>query len=42
MRRVPSLERINNTINWEPKTDLTEALRVIIEYEKSKVKNAKP
>jgi UDP-glucose 4-epimerase len=31
MRRVPSLERIRKTIDWEPKTSLTEALRVIIE-----------
>ncbi|MFB0523895.1 MAG: SDR family NAD(P)-dependent oxidoreductase [Phycisphaerae bacterium] len=31
MRRVPSMERIKKTIAWEPKTSLTEALRVIIE-----------
>ncbi len=31
MRRVPSLERIKKVIGWEPKTDLTETLRVIIE-----------
>lgn len=37
MRRVPSLERIKETIGWEPKTTLTETLGVIIEsfrYEK--------
>ena len=31
MRRVPDLERIKETIGWEPKTSLTEALQVIIE-----------
>ena len=30
MRRVPNLERIKKTIGWEPKTNLTEALQVII------------
>lgn len=38
MRRVPSLERIKSTINWEPKTNLTEALRIIIESEKLKMR----
>jgi UDP-glucose 4-epimerase len=33
MRRVPCLERIKKTIGWEPKTTLTETLRVIIESE---------
>lgn len=36
MRRVPSLERIKETIGWEPKTSLTEALGIIIESEKLK------
>ena len=31
MRRVPSLERIRETIGWEPKTSLDEILQVIIE-----------
>ena len=31
MRRVPSLERINEAIGWRPKTSLDETLRVIIE-----------
>ena len=31
MRRVPSLERINEAIGWRPKTSLNETLRVIIE-----------
>ena len=30
MRRVPSLERINEAIGWRPKTSLNETLRVII------------
>ena len=36
MRRVPSLERISEAIGWEPKTRLSEMLRLIIESEKSK------
>lgn len=31
MRRVPNLERIGETIGWQPKTTLTETLEVIIE-----------
>ncbi len=31
MRRVPSLERIGETIGWEPATSLDEALGIIIE-----------
>ncbi|GAG04215.1 unnamed protein product, partial [marine sediment metagenome] len=42
MRRVPGLERIKETIGWEPKTGLTEMLQVIIESEKLKTKTAKP
>jgi UDP-glucose 4-epimerase len=42
MRRLPSLERIKETIGWEPKTSLTEMLQVIIESEKLKTKTAKP
>jgi len=40
MRRVPSLERINKTIGWEPKTSLDEMLRMVIESERVKMKNA--
>jgi len=36
MRRVPSLKRIKKTIDWEPKTSLTETLQVIIDNEKYK------
>jgi len=31
MRRVPSLERIKKTIGWEPKTSLTDTLKIIID-----------
>lgn len=31
MRRLPGLERIRKTIGWEPKTSLTEALKIIIQ-----------
>jgi len=31
MRRVPNIERIKKTIGWEPKTNLSETLKVIIE-----------
>ncbi len=41
MRRVPSLERTKKTVGWEPKTELTETLRVIIDNEKLKTKNVK-
>jgi len=37
MRRVPSLERIKNTIGWEAKTSLTETLQMIIDNEKRKM-----
>ncbi|NIP28882.1 MAG: SDR family NAD(P)-dependent oxidoreductase [Phycisphaerae bacterium] len=37
MRRVPSLERIKKAIGWEPKTNLTKTLEVIIESEKGKL-----
>ena len=37
MRRVPSLERIKETIGWESKTSLTETLGLIIESEKVKM-----
>jgi UDP-glucose 4-epimerase len=36
MRRLPSVERIKKAIGWEPKTSLTETLRVIIDNEKRK------
>jgi len=32
MQRAPSLERIKKAIGWEPKTPLTETLRMIIEH----------
>ena len=35
MRRVPCLERIEETVGWKPKTNLNEMLRLIIESEKS-------
>jgi UDP-glucose 4-epimerase len=38
MRRVPSVERIKNTINWEPRTSLTETLQIIIDSGKNKIK----
>jgi len=31
MRRLPSTERIEQTIGWKPRTDLNETLRIIIE-----------
>jgi len=31
-RRLPSLKRIKNTIGWEPKTNLTDALKHIINH----------
>jgi len=31
MRRVPNIDRIRNMIGWEPRTGLTEMLRIIIE-----------
>lgn len=34
MRRVPNLERIKETIGWEPRTSLTETLQLIIESSK--------
>jgi UDP-glucose 4-epimerase len=36
MRRVPNLGRIKETVGWEPKTSLTEALGAIIESENRK------
>ena len=41
MRRVPSLERIKKAIGWGPKTSLGEALQMIIESEKIRMKNVK-
>jgi len=38
MRRVPSLQRIKETINWEPTTNLTETLKIII---RSKIEEIK-
>jgi len=34
MQRVPNLERIRKAIGWEPKTNLTGTLRIIIEEAK--------
>jgi len=34
MRRVPSVERIAETLGWKPETSLDEILRLVIEYEK--------
>ena len=31
MRRVPSLERIKETVGWESKTNLDKTLRIIME-----------
>lgn len=42
MRRVPGLERIKETIEWEPRTNLTETLKAIIRSEKLKMKDVKP
>jgi UDP-glucose 4-epimerase len=36
MRRVPSTERIERTIGWRPRTDLSETLRLIIEEHRQK------
>lgn len=36
MRRVPSVERVNKAIGWEPKTSLDEILAEIIKSEKRK------
>ena len=41
MRRVPCLERITETIGWQPKTSLAQTLEVIIESERANLKNAK-
>jgi UDP-glucose 4-epimerase len=32
MRRVPSVDKIRQTIGWQPKTNLDEALRIIIRH----------
>jgi UDP-glucose 4-epimerase len=41
MRRVPCLERITETIGWQPKTSLAQTLELIIESERVNLKNAK-
>jgi len=41
MRRVPNLERIKKAIGWEPKMTLAEALRVIIESERTQTECAR-
>ncbi len=38
-RRVPKIERIKKAIGWQPKTKLDEALKIIIESEKEKIKD---
>jgi len=40
MRRIPGIERIKETVGWEPNTTLTEALELIIESEKAKLSEA--
>ena len=32
MRRVPSTERIRKAIGWQPKTNLDQTLRIIVEH----------
>ncbi len=39
MRRVPSVERIAQTVGWKPKTNLNEILRLVIEHEKLSMGN---
>ncbi len=34
-RRVPDINKIRNTIGWEPKVDLDQLLQKVIDYEKS-------
>jgi len=41
MRRMPNLERIRETIGWEPRTGLEEALNLIIESERLKIEGVK-
>jgi nucleoside-diphosphate-sugar epimerase len=37
MRRVPSLERIKETVGWVPQRSLTESLQLIVEsFDKAK------
>lgn len=38
LRRVPNIERIKRTIDWQPKKTLEEILKIIIEYERGKRK----
>lgn len=40
MRRVPCLERINKTVSWQPKTDLSSTLRLIIDSSKNDTKKS--
>ncbi len=32
MRRVPNTERIRQAIGWQPKTNLDQTLRIIVEH----------
>jgi len=41
MRRVPNLERIRETIGWEPRTSLEETLRLIVKSERLKIGGVK-
>jgi UDP-glucose 4-epimerase len=41
MRRLPGLERIKKAVGWQPRTSLNEALKIVIEYETSKIKYIK-
>jgi len=37
MRRVPSTERIRNAVGWQPKTNLDQMLRIIVEHYRKSV-----
>lgn len=37
MRRVPNTERIRNTIGWQPKTNLDQMLRIIVEHYQKRI-----
>ena len=41
LRRVPNIERIKKTIDWQPKKTLEEALKIIIEFEWEKSRREK-
>jgi len=39
MRRVPGIERLTETVGWEPTTNLDETLRIIIEHYRKEAQN---